>query len=99
MSLARKKKRTKVVDIFGEVTTWHLGGCPWTFCLATAHGADNLYLADLKGRDAKPLTNYESGQIVAFRYSPDGKKIAVVHLTQQADVVLIRDDSAGAPNN
>jgi hypothetical protein len=28
-----------------------------------------------------------------FRYSPDGKKIAVIHASQQSDVALIRDET------
>jgi Tol biopolymer transport system component len=56
-------------------------------------GADNIYRENANGADSIPLTRYQSGKITDFRYSPDGKKIAVVRVSQQGDVVLIRDEN------
>lgn len=66
------------------------GGQELSYCLR--HGVDNLWREGAKGKESKPLTRYQFGNISDFRYSPDGSKIAVVHKTQQSDVVLIRDE-------
>jgi Tol biopolymer transport system component len=57
------------------------------------HGADNIYREPPKGGDSTQVTKYQSGKITDFRYSPDGKKIAVIHASQQSDVALIRDEN------
>jgi eukaryotic-like serine/threonine-protein kinase len=59
----------------------------------SVHGADNLWQENPNGMNSTPLTRYQSGKIRDFRYSPDGKKIAVVRMSQQSDVVLIRDET------
>jgi serine/threonine protein kinase/Tol biopolymer transport system component len=56
------------------------------------HGADNVYHENPNGGDSVAVTKYQSGRITDFRYSPDGKKIAVIHASQQSDVALIRDE-------
>jgi serine/threonine protein kinase len=57
------------------------------------HGADNVYRENPNRGDSTPATKYQSGKITDFRYSPNGKKIAVVHTSQQSDVALIRDEN------
>ena len=64
-----------------------------SYCLS-AHGADNLWREKPGGASSTPLTRYQSGTITDFRYSPDGKKIAVVRASEQDDVVLIRDEDS-----
>ena len=61
-----------------------------SYCLS-AHGADNLWRENPGGTGSSPLTRYESGTITDFRYSPNARKIAVVRVSEQNDVVLIRD--------
>jgi Tol biopolymer transport system component/predicted Ser/Thr protein kinase len=56
-------------------------------------GVDNIYRENPGRTDSMPLTRYPSGRISGFRYSPDGKKIAIVRMNQQGDVVLIRNES------
>ncbi len=62
-----------------------------SYCLS-AHGADNLWRENPGGTSSTPLTRYESGTITDFRYSPNARKIAVVRVSEQNDVVLIRDE-------
>jgi serine/threonine protein kinase/Tol biopolymer transport system component len=57
------------------------------------HGADNVYRENPNGGNSIAVTNYQSGRIMDFRYAPDGKKIAVIHVNQQSDVALIRDET------
>lgn len=56
----------------------------------TSKGVDNLWAQPLDGSPGRQITNYTSGQIADFRWSPDGKTLAVVHQHTTADVVLLR---------
>ena len=58
----------------------------------SAHGADNLWRENPAGTSSTRLTRYESDTITDFRYSPNARKIAVVRVSKQNDVVLIRDE-------
>jgi eukaryotic-like serine/threonine-protein kinase len=57
----------------------------------TAKGVDNIWAQPLVGSAGHQITNFTSGQIADFRWSPDGKTLAVVHQHNTADVVLLRE--------
>lgn len=54
-------------------------------------GVSNIWSYFLDGGQPKQVTNFQSEQIFAFAYSPDGKQIAVTRGSQTNDVVLLRD--------
>jgi Tol biopolymer transport system component len=54
-------------------------------------GVSNIWSFPLDGGQPKQVTNFQSEQIFAFAYSPDGKQIAVTRGSQTNDVVLLRD--------
>jgi len=53
--------------------------------------ADNLWLQPFDGSPGKRLTNFTSETIRDFRWSLDGKQLALVRGHTDSDVVLIRD--------
>ena len=57
----------------------------------TPTGVSNIWSFPLDGGQPKQVTNFQSEQIFAFAYSPDGKQIAVTRGSQTNDVVLLRD--------
>jgi eukaryotic-like serine/threonine-protein kinase len=59
------------------------------------NGAENLWLQPLDGSRGHQITNFKTGTIGAFRWSPDGKSLGVLRMETQADVVLLRD--SGSP--
>jgi len=54
-------------------------------------GVSNIWSYPLDGGQPKQVTNFQSEQIFAFAYSPDGKQIAVTRGSQTNDVVLLKD--------
>jgi hypothetical protein len=54
-------------------------------------GVSNVWSVDRDGSDARQLTFFDSGQIYAFEFSPDGKSIAISRGDPVSDLVLIRD--------
>jgi Tol biopolymer transport system component len=55
------------------------------------NGVDNLWLQPLDGSKGKQITAFTSEHIYDFRWSFDGKQLAMVRGHTDADVVLIRD--------
>jgi eukaryotic-like serine/threonine-protein kinase len=55
------------------------------------NGVDNLWLQPLDGGAKRQITNFKTDRIGGFRWSPDGKKIAIRGAHDEADVVLLRD--------
>ena len=53
------------------------------------NGVDNVWNQPLDGSKPTKLTNFTSQKIADFRWSPDGKNLAVLHYTDTADVVLL----------
>ena len=60
------------------------------------NGAGNVWVQPLDGSPGHQVTNFTSDQIVSFRFSPDGKMLAVARLHLVSDPVLLRDSSATA---
>jgi Tol biopolymer transport system component len=54
----------------------------------------NLWLQPLDGSPGRQITNFKIDQIWWFRWSPDGKTLAVLDHRAETDVVLLRDSSA-----
>ena len=54
-------------------------------------GVDNIWVQPLDGGAGKQITNFTSEHIVQFRWSPDGKMLAVTRTHAVADVVLLRE--------
>ncbi len=54
---------------------------------------DNLWARPVDGSPSRPLTHFTSESIYAFRYSPDGAKIAIERGHMESDGVLLRDAS------
>jgi serine/threonine protein kinase len=52
-------------------------------------GVDNIFVQPLDGSPGHPITNFTSENIVAFRWSPDGKTLAVARTQNTSDVVLL----------
>jgi Tol biopolymer transport system component len=52
---------------------------------------DNLWARPVDGSPSRPLTHFTSESIYAFRYSPDGAKIAIERGHMESDAVLLRD--------
>ena len=52
----------------------------------------NLWRQNLDGSPGQQITHFDSrGDLVTFRWSPDGSKLALVRGHTDSDVVLIRD--------
>jgi serine/threonine protein kinase/Tol biopolymer transport system component len=56
-------------------------------------GVDNLWARPVDGSPSRQLTHFTSESIYAFRYSPDGSKIAIERGHVESDAVLLRDVS------
>ena len=53
------------------------------------NGVDNIWTQPLDGSKPTKLTNFTTQKIADFRWSPDGKNLAVLHYTDTSDVVLL----------
>ncbi len=55
-------------------------------------GVDNIWMQPLDGSKGRKLTNFnDSEQIQDFRWSPDGKSLALLRFSSVSDVILLRD--------
>ncbi len=54
-------------------------------------GVDNLWARPVDGSPSRQLTHFTSESIFAFRYAPDGTKIAIERGHVESDAVLLRD--------
>jgi serine/threonine protein kinase len=54
-------------------------------------GVDNIWVQPLDGKPGKQITNFTSENIAQFRWSPDGKSLAVARNHQISDVVLLQE--------
>jgi Tol biopolymer transport system component len=54
-------------------------------------GVDNIFVQPLDGSPGHQITNFTSEHIAEFRWSPDGKYLAVVRSQKTSDVVLLRE--------
>jgi serine/threonine protein kinase len=57
------------------------------------NGVDNLWLQPLDGSRGRQITNFDTEQILNFRWSPDGRSLCVLRGHTDSDVVLIHESS------
>jgi eukaryotic-like serine/threonine-protein kinase len=57
----------------------------------TDKGVANLWMQPLNGSPGRQITNFTSGHINGFRWSPDGKWLGVMREHDISDVVLLRE--------
>jgi serine/threonine protein kinase len=55
-------------------------------------GVDNIWSQPADGSAGHQITHYTSDKISQFRWSPDGKTLAVVHTHDTSDVVLLQQN-------
>jgi len=55
------------------------------------NGMDKIWVAPLDGSSGYPITTSKSEQIWSFRFSPDGKSLAVLNGHYDSDVVLLQE--------
>ena len=55
------------------------------------NGTDNLWLQPLDGAPGRQITNFLTDSIIGFQFSPDGKKLGILRVHYDSDVVLFRD--------
>jgi eukaryotic-like serine/threonine-protein kinase len=55
----------------------------------TKHGVSNLWEQKLTGGAQKQITNFQSGMILDFSWSPDAKQLALTRGSNSSDVILI----------
>ncbi len=60
-----------------------------------SEGLPNLWNYPLDESKPKPLTDFNSGKIVDFSWSSDGKKLFIVRGITNSDLVLIKDNAKG----
>ncbi len=54
-------------------------------------GVGNLWIQPLDGSPGHALTNFTSDQVAQFRFSPDGKTIAIKRSRHTADIAVLRE--------
>ena len=56
-------------------------------------GIDNVWMQPLDGSKGRKLTNFDSAKTIQdFRWSPDGKVLALLRLAFVSDVILLRNN-------
>jgi Tol biopolymer transport system component len=58
-------------------------------------GVDNLWLQPLDGSPGHKLTNFDSEHILDFRWSFDGKSLAVLRGHADTNIVLMKEKDRG----
>jgi hypothetical protein len=57
----------------------------------TRDGVDNIWSNPLDSRSHEQPTNFSSGQIFGFDWSPDGNRLAVARGSLSSDIILINN--------
>ena len=76
-------------DVYRNVY-WSRDGRALTY-VDTRKGVSNIWSQSLDGGALRPLTDFKSGLIFDFAWSPDGKRVALACGTQTSDVVLMKN--------
>jgi Tol biopolymer transport system component len=69
---------------------WSHDGRALTY-VDTRKGVSNIWSQPLNGGAPRQLTDFKSGLIFSFAWSPDGKRVALARGAQTSDVVLMKD--------
>ena len=56
-------------------------------------GVDNLWEMSLDGKNQKQLTAFTKDSIFLYKFSKDGKQVAIEHGTIESDELLFHDNS------
>ena len=67
---------------------WSANGSPLTVNLTDSRAVSNLWTVPLNGSRPQQLTHFDSQAIVAFAWSPDGDRMALMRDARESDVVL-----------
>jgi serine/threonine protein kinase/Tol biopolymer transport system component len=59
-------------------------------------GVDNVWVQPLDGSKGRQITHFDSDYIQDFRWSPDGKQLAVLRWNETGDVVLLHDTGSSS---
>jgi Tol biopolymer transport system component len=59
-------------------------------------GVSNIWVQPLDGSAGRQITNFKSGTFRSFRWSPDGRWLALIRDVSQSDVVVLREASQAA---
>lgn len=62
-------------------------------------GVDNIWVQPIDGSKGHQLTHFDSLQMQDFRFSLDGKRLAVIRSENSGDVILARDTSSPSPQS
>ena len=73
----------------GKGLTYSMTECFCFLGTAASPFVANLWTQPIAGGPPRRITNFESGGIISFAWSRDGKHLAVVHGPTTADVVMI----------
>jgi serine/threonine protein kinase len=94
LDLAAANAAPKLVDADERISSGGLNFTPDGKALAypiRENGVDNIWVQPLENPSGKQITAFNSDQILNFRWSPDGKSLAVLRGHTDSDVVLIRE--------
>jgi serine/threonine protein kinase/Tol biopolymer transport system component len=70
---------------------WASDGKAFTYI--NSSGIDNIWTLSINDQKEKPLTSFNSGNIMSFAWSNDGKKLFLVRGIYNSDLVLIKGNS------
>ena len=55
------------------------------------NGVDNVWIQPLDGSPGRQITHFNSEQITAFHWSPDGKNLGILRGHTDSDVILLQE--------
>ena len=74
---------------YGGYIRWTPDGRALTYITYLGSGDSRIWIQPTDGSAAKVLTDFKSGQVFYFDWSPDGKNLVIAHGNRTTDVVLI----------
>ncbi|MGB7849066.1 MAG: protein kinase [Candidatus Acidiferrum sp.] len=96
LELSAKDSHPRLIDADERISSGGLNFTPDGKGVAypiRENGVDNLWVQPLDGSAGRLITQFDSEQILNFRWSPDGKSLCVLRGHTESDVVLIRDST------
>jgi len=81
----------------GRTARWSPDGRALAY-VDCAGGVANIWLQPLDGGPPRRLTNFTSGHIDTFDWSPDGTRLAWITTTRASDVVVVDFRSSAPPS-
>jgi len=55
------------------------------------NGVDNIWIQPMDGSPGRPITKFDSEQILSFEWSPDGKNLGILRGHTDSDVILLEE--------